>query len=299
MAQICDLGLYNYFIIYDKYSKLARLTKLTKEQINIIYPLSRAFNPRREILNLYYGYYDEIDKYTNNDINLLPCFAVRFIYLFNNKILEPIKYLESRGFNFNVDEYYLKAASAGSIKIMKYLEFLGVNINIRQSYTKKNAFLEAPSKLKVLRYIESCGINIHCKDNYGYNAYIKHIKKIKIIKYLYSLELNIHYIIYNEKVNLYNYAAMYSNIKILKFLEHCGIFIHLFNNRNDNSFIYALHNSNRVIKYIKSRGINIYIKDCDGVSQYKKKNQNKKLEKSLLISVLYICSKTKYLLCYI
>jgi|688.fasta_scaffold01965_35 hypothetical protein len=90
-------------------------------------------------------------------------------------------------------------------------------------------------------------------------------------------------------------AIRFNKLKQIKFLESLGCFIHFCDNRGENAFTMALYSGNtKLIKYIKSRGLNIYKK----LSYYPLiiyENPNKKQ----LISVLYIRDKTKYIMNYI
>jgi hypothetical protein len=82
---------------------------------------------------------------------------------------------------------------------------------------------------------------------------------------------------------------------MLKYLESLGIFIHSCNNSGKNAFILALYSGNiKLIKYIKSRGINIYKKPFNLPFIFYG-NPNKKQ----LISTLFIRDKTKYIMNYI
>jgi len=290
MAQMEDLY-YKYYSEHN-YLKLAHLSKLTQEQINIKY----NYNIFIELFfYLYYGHYNKLDDYTNDFLADYITTTVRF-----NKI-KPIKYFESRGINFGVDEYYLKAASSGAIKTMKYLESLGVNIHIKDNYMN-NAYLSAPPNLKVLPYIESRGINIYHKNSYGFNYPLISIfnnVNIKIIKYFESKGFNINIIDNMMGAHIYMYAAHKTNIKMLKYLESKGNFINFQCKNKYNAFSVAFNNKNpaKIAKYLKSRVINIYKKNKYNRSLLKIFNNRPKI--CIILKTFYICSKTKYLLCYI
>jgi hypothetical protein len=123
MAQMAHINDYEDFLFNFELLKLSQLPKLTKEQIAIHYP-NHEYN--RIVLYLCYGYYDELDIYDNS--HLLYNKIITLALKINNSLLKSIKYLESRGFDFKKDEYFLTAVQAGSIKTMKYLKSLGIYI---------------------------------------------------------------------------------------------------------------------------------------------------------------------------
>ena len=294
MTERAEIYDYDNCLINLDIVQLLKLPKLTREQIAIHYPCDgqQYYNIHNRIfLYICYGYYDELDLYDNSDLlnSKIDILAIRL-----NK-LKPIKYLESRGFDFKNDEYFFTAAHNDAIKTMKYLKSLGINMNVKDD-DGSNAFFMA-SNLKIFKFLKSNNVNINCINIYGTNAFFEAIKlnNIKIMKFFQSYNLNIHIKDRYFNMNAYLEATYYSGIKMLKYLESLGSFIHFCDKRGENAFTMALYSGNtKLIKYIKSRGINIYKK----LSYYPLiiyENPNKKQ----LISVLYIRDKTKYIMNYI
>ncbi len=224
--------------------KIYELPRLSKEDIN---NFELSHNEKLFLFG-FYEHYNELNNYDikeldniilgHSKINLLMCAA------FYNKI-KLIKYLIARGININYNVYF---------------------------YVLKNPNV----KLKTLKLLENNGINIHKIDNYGNNCcliYIRYFPKIRVLEHLRLHNINM-YKFNNSGLNLYLYAIIFSNFKIIKYLEANGFNIHIKNKYNYNAYNYnidyKMNNYIRVLKYINSRNIKMYSKQTIFKSPFNK-----------------------------
>jgi ankyrin repeat protein len=236
--------------------KIYELPRLSKEDIN---NFELSHNEKLFLFG-FYEHYNELNNYDikeldniilgHSKINLLMCAA------FYNKI-RLIKYLIARGININI---------------------IDKNVNNAYYYALRNSSkLEKNKvKLKTLKLLEDNGINIHNIDNYGNNCcliYIRYFPKIRVLEHLRLHNINM-YKFNNSGLNLYLYAIIYSNFKIIKYLEANGFNIHIKNKYNYNAYNYnidyKMNNYIRVLKYINSRNIKMYSKQTIFKPQFKK-----------------------------
>jgi ankyrin repeat protein len=237
--------------------KIYELPRLSKEDINSL-ELSRD---KKLFLFGFYEHYNELDNYDIKELdniilgcsnkNLLMCAA------FYNKI-RLIKYLITRGININIIDNNGKNAYFYALK----------NSDVK---------LDNPKiKLKTLKLLEDNGINIHNIDNYGNNCCLIYIRKFAKIRVLEHLKLhNINMYKFNTGcLNLYLFAIIYSDFKIIKYLEANGFNIHIKNKYNYNAYNYnidyKMNNYIRVLKYINSRNIKMYSKQTIFKSPFNK-----------------------------
>ncbi len=180
----------------NNYVKLKELPKL---KIKEIYnSLQHKYN--RLLFYCYYGYYREIDKYTNFELNNTVLETWQFPVIIMNKP-KVLKYFISRGIKFNYQIHYLYAIKYYSYKLFPYFESFNHNLNF-------------------------ININLNFPDFPEL--------KLKIYKYLYKINP-----IYILK---YHYADYDSTIKTHFYIEDI-----LFDKKLNH-------------KYLKSKGVNIYIK---------------------------------------
>ena len=214
------------FCIYtNNYVKLKELPKL---KIKEIYN-SRQHKYNRLLFYCYYGYYREIDKYTNFELNNTVLETWQFPVIIMNKP-KLLNYFISRGIKFNYQIHYLYAINYYSYKLFPYFESFNHNLNFT------NAYLKFPElKLKIYKYLYKINPFYIQKCHYtNYNLEIKTHFYIEDIffdkklnhKYLKSKGVNI-YIKYNG-INPCALAKKYcdkfkfNSIKNLYIMQYCA-----------------------------------------------------------------------------
>jgi hypothetical protein len=189
--------------------------------------ISKEDEPFRMYLYCYYGYLEELKKYSLEQLK--------------NNIMEP-------------GNLYLLAINSGHLNIIKYLETFPLTFNIynKMKITNYTPYMLAVicGNIQIIKYLENRDCNIYSIDYVGNNALLLAIKKsqFKIFKIFldntkYSFGNKLNEIDHNAYL-----SAFSSDIKFLKYLDKFQGGIYGLNKSNymyikDTYFIWKIKNT--------------------------------------------------------